>query len=414
MLFYLLLSHVACLGQDGNPNRKTRPFDFDPGKVFDEVTQIVRQEFYDADFDFDTWSTKARSWRAQALAADSPYEFDRVMNRLLAELKTSHTYYYSKRNPRCYQLFGIFHQAFEHLDPQQLCLYEGIGIDTQFHQKSRGWEVLSVFEGLPAEQAGIEVGDVILNANQAPFYPVESFTGKAGQKVKLTIQRNKTRVLKIGVSVEGLDGRSLFETTLSNSVRKFSFRGKQIGYVHVRSYAGTRYQDMLRNILLFGELKDCDGLVLDLRDGWGGADLNYLNLFRPPIARVTSQSRRGRPGSYSGVWEKPVTLLTNGRSTSGKELFAYGFKKLKLGKIVGEKTAGAVVGGRCFPLSNGDALYLAVVDVHVDGVRLEGVGVSPDLPVQADYQEKKQSLVNDAQLNAAIVQCHKEIASREE
>ncbi len=138
----------------------------------------------------------------------------------------------------------------------------------------------------------------------------------------------------------------------------------------------------MQNLVLFGPLSDCDGLVLDLRDGWGGASLEYLNLFREPIVEITTESRQGDTSNYSGVWGKPVTLLVNRRSTSGKELFSYGFRKLGLGAIVGETTAGAVLAGGPTMLSNGDVLYLAVTDIRVDGRRLEGVGVPPTLPVQ--------------------------------
>jgi carboxyl-terminal processing protease len=86
--------------------------------------------------------------------------------------------------------------------------------------------------------------------------------------------------------------------------------------------------------------------------------------------------------NFSGVWGKPVVLLVNRRSTSGKEMFTYGFKKLKLGEVVGETTAGAVVAGRGFLLSNSDVLYLAVSDLEVDGQRLEGRGVEPTVHVE--------------------------------
>ncbi len=174
----------------------------------------------------------------------------------------------------------------------------------------------------------------------------------------------------------------MFETALQSSMWVFERNGKKIGYAHVWSYAGAAYHEQLREAILWGKLSQCDALIVDLRDGWGGADINNLNLFRKPIAIIKSTPRTGAIGSYSGVWEKPVALLTNGRSTSGKELFAYGFQKLQLGKIIGETTAGAVVAGRIFKLSSGDLLYLAVNDVHVDGKRLEGVGVTPDVSIK--------------------------------
>jgi carboxyl-terminal processing protease len=51
---------------------------------------------------------------------------------------------------------------------------------------------------------------------------------------------------------------------------------------------------------------------------------------------------------------------------------------------VGERTAGAVVGGRLFKLADDAIMYLAVSDVRVDGARLEGVGVEPDVAVADD------------------------------
>ena len=101
----------------------------------------------------------------------------------------------------------------------------------------------------------------------------------------------------------------------------------------------------------------------------GVANLDYVNLFRPALVQIESRSRNQPPQSFSGVWGKPVALLVNQRTTSGKELFAYAFQKLLLGKVVGETTAGAVLAGRCFLLQNGDVLYLAVADLKVDGRR---------------------------------------------
>ena len=77
-----------------------------------------------------------------------------------------------------------------------------------------------------------------------------------------------------------------------------------------------------------------------------------------------------------------MVLLVDQGSRIGKEVLAYGFKKFGIGKVVGTTTAGAVVGGRPFLLSDGSLLYLAVQDVLVDGDRLEGVGVTPDVEVE--------------------------------
>lgn len=70
---------------------------------------------------------------------------------------------------------------------------------------------------------------------------------------------------------------------------------------------------------------------------------------------------------------------------------AYGFQKYQLGTLIGTKTAGVVLGGSPFLLSDGNLLYLAVVDVLVDGERLEVKGVIPDIevPFTFEYAEGK-------------------------
>ena len=98
-------------------------------------------------------------------------------------------------------------------------------------------------------------------------------------------------------------------------------------------------------------------------------------------------------------WRKPAVYLVNGFTRSGKELLAFGAKKYGLATVIGERTAGHVLGGRLFPLSNGDALFLAVQGYRIDGVDLEGVGVQPDIEVPFDV---RYCSGRDPQLDRAI------------
>ena len=74
-------------------------------------------------------------------------------------------------------------------------------------------------------------------------------------------------------------------------------------------------------------------------------------------------------------WRKPVAMLVNGGTRSGKEVLAYGFRKYRLGEVIGTRTEGAVLAATAFLIGAG-LLLLAVEDVLVDGERLEGVGAS--------------------------------------
>ena len=129
--------------------------------------------------------------------------------------------------------------------------------------------------------------------------------------------------------------------------------------------------------VLKGPLAAAEGLVLDIRGGWGGAQAQYLQYFQS-LPTLTLLPRQEPGVTLSSSWNRPVALLINERSKSGKEVFAYGFKKQKLGPVWGSPTGGAVTAGQLFLLSGGCALYVAVADIQVDGDRLEGVGVAPD------------------------------------
>src|SRR5439155_25704101 len=114
--------------------------------------------------------------------------------------------------------------------------------------------------------------------------------------------------------------------------------------------------------------------------------------------RCKSTDRNGVSELENVKWRKPVAMLVNGGTRSGKEILAYGFKKYRLGEVIGSRTEGAVLAATAF-LIDGGLLLLAVGDVQVDGGRLEGVGVAPRIEVQADPASMG---LGDPQLNRAI------------
>jgi carboxyl-terminal processing protease len=184
--------------------------------------------------------------------------------------------------------------------------------------------------------------------------------------------------------------------------------GERIGYHPMFSCAGAEPEAALRASLV-GPLAGAAALVLDFRDGWGGCQADLVGLFNPTAPTVTTIGRAGSRSISSPVWRRPVVLLINGGSRSGKELVAFVLKKHHLAVLVGERTAGAVMTGRAFRLSDGSLLYLAVADVMVDDHRLEGVGVAPDIEVRDSlaYAQGK-----DPQLDRALAVAADEVRRR--
>jgi carboxyl-terminal processing protease len=369
--------------------------------TFDNVWQTTRDRFYDPHLHGLDWPAVRQRYTPDALKATSGQELARLINRMLAELQASHTQYYTPEEPEYYQLADIFASALQRRGlrnafPDDRISYPGIGIlslvDTEGHNIITG-----AIEGTPAHHAGLIAGDEIISADGAPFQPVGSFRGKVGKSVDLTLRRAGS-VMQVQVTPIDIEPGRMFLDGMEASAHIVQANGRRIGYVHVWCYAGYAYQRALEHLLSEGTLKDADALIWDLRDGWGGAVPQYLDLFntRAPTMQITD--RNGASEFEDVKWRKPVAMLINRGTRSGKEVLAYGFKKYRLGEVIGTRTEGAVLAATAFLIGNG-LLLLAVEDVRVDGERLEGVGVSPTIEVQAGPPSEVHG---DPQLDRAI------------
>jgi carboxyl-terminal processing protease len=373
--------------------------------AFDEVWEIVRDRFYDPRLHGLDWQTMRARYRPQAVSARSREEMAVVVNAMLAELGASHTHYYTPEDPAYYQLADIFSDALHRRGLQRVfptgdVAYPGIGVFTQADDQGRAF-MTGVVEGAPAHQAGLLLGDEILSVDERPFRPVDSFRGKVGVSVSLSIRRKPAgEPMAISVVPTEIHPNAMFLRGLQASAHIVAAgNNARIGYVHVWSYAGQRYQSALEELIAKGPLREADALVWDLRDGWGGAVPQYLDLFnlRAPTMQVTG--RNGETDMVDVKWRKPVAMLINGGTRSGKEVLAYGFKKYRLGELIGIRTEGAVLAATAFLIGDGGLLLLAVDDVLVDGERLEGVGVTPTIEVAFD---PRYAAGRDPQLERAV------------
>ncbi len=362
---------------------------------FDEVVSVVRREFYDPSLRGVDWAAVHREFEPRARAA-SPAELPALINEMLGRLHSSHTHYYQRQEPEYYQLLGVFDRGdFSRAIRRYLPdgpVYVGLGATTRVVDGKQF--VSGLFEGGPADRAGLLVGDELLEP-----LPLHGLT--EGSSVPVRYRRTA------GGPVETADlrpvrynGASMFLDTLKKSFRVLDSGGRRVAYAHLWSYASDKYQEALSEELLDGSLKDADAVVLDLRGGWGGATPEYLNLFNRNLPAIEMVSRRGR-SLLASSWRKPLVLLVDENSRSGKEILAYAVKRYGLGRVVGSRTGGAVLFGRPYLLESGNVLYLAVGDALIDGVRLEGAGVEPDLKVERPLPYAAGA---DPQLDAALAE----------
>jgi carboxyl-terminal processing protease len=370
-------------------------------EAFDEAARLVRDRFYDPKFGGKDWNAIVDRYRPRFIEAANKKAKAAVINAMLAELGASHMIYATVDEPAYYQLVDIFRYGLrddirKHF-PDGIS-YPGIGIFTR--EVEGKTFVTGVLAGQAADKGGLKVGDEIVSVGGARFEPVASFRDKVSSAVKFEIRREKNGPLSsLEIRPQRIEPRKAFQTAMRDSARIIEANGKRIGYIHVWSYAGQDYQDILEEELSEGKLKDADSLIWDLRDGWGGARPEFLDIFNARAPDLTFTERSGKT-SYAGFkWRKPAAVLINGGTRSGKEVLTYGFKKYGYGEVIGTRTAGALLAGRGFLLSDGSFLMVAVNDVAVDGERLEAKGVEPTIAVPFDI---RYSAGADPQLDKAV------------
>jgi tricorn protease len=183
----------------------------------------------------------------------------------------------------------------------------------------------------------------------------------------------------------------------------------EIGYLHIRQMNETALRQFERDL---ATLHDRKALVIDQRfNPGGGIDQELLQILQQKqyqYTKVRNSIEVTRP--LRGFFG-PMVVLANERSTSDAEVFPDGFRTLKLGKIVGVTTYGAVIGTGAYQLMDGSVIRTPGSGLwNVKGVNLENYGVPPDIYVDntpADFFSGR-----DAQLEKAVEELQKQLRNK--
>ena len=378
--------------------------------VFDRTVQIVLGNFYAADaLDQFRQAVDAAVANLPNLAGDEEPVVDDAIAYVLASLGASHTARYTPDDLDYYELLDVFRYAvrdgLRHLYPQGQVVYPGIGIAT----RTIGGVafVTDVYDGGPADRAGILAGDEIVSVDGRPFEEIASFNDKAGGTATLAIRRAAgAEPTTVDVEVAWLKPSESLVQAIENSARVIERDGFRLGYLRLWAYTERDVKEVVERALT-GPLAGADGLILDLRSRWGGAPADAADSFVGGAPDMTMTFRDGRADLVHARWRKPVVAVIDEGTRSGMEILAYALKANGV-RMVGTNTAGAVLAGRGYLLPDDSLLILAVADVTVDGKRLEGVGVAPDVAVPFDV---RYAAGRDPQVEAAIAEMERLLAA---
>jgi carboxyl-terminal processing protease len=290
----------------------------------------------------------------------------------------------------------------------------GIGAQIHFDDASGYTDVLSVFAGSPAEKAGVLAGDKILSVNGKLFKGKTSkdvlaeIRGKAGETVSLAVLR-QDRVLAIS-AVRGVVAYDVVEHAVFSD----------IGYVRVRSFnAKTRPAiDLAMDALASAAVKD---LVIDLRGNPGGGfddAIASAQAWLPNGAPIVRLLKTGEPEDVRTstgtpkLGTLPMAVLVDGETASGGEFVAEALREGRHAQILGTHTFGKWSVQTIDELPNGYAVKYTISELRSGaGAKLDGVGVAPDVEVDADSSVKARAMVEtdptkrlaaDVQLRTAV------------
>lgn len=278
--------------------------------------------------------------------------------------------------------------------------YVGVGITIQLDEESKGFRIKEVTQNGPAREAGIQVDDILIGAAGQDIRGMDTegvaglVKGKENTKVELTVLR------------DGEEKRfTVTRKKVAVTVATGTMLDGGIGLVTIENFDARCAEETIAAIDSLVE-QGATAIIFDVRNNPGGFAaemveiLDYLlpkgELFRT----VDYRDREDVQMSDAEYLDLPMAVLVNRNSYSAAEFFAAALNDYDAAVIVGEQTSGKGHFQNTFELSDGSAVSLSVGKYFTPGgVSLEGVGITPEVPVAVN--EETEALIYYNQLPAA-------------
>ena len=298
--------------------------------------------------------------------------------------------------------------------------YYGIGAMLSQDRDSMQVTITHVYEGSPAEAAGLKNGDVITLVEVLESVSMElsdlvtHIRGEEGTTVHLQVYREgEPDYLEFDVKRANIDLPTVSHRMLDD----------RIGYIRIVEFGEPTVEqfEAAANELLEGGMR---ALVLDVRDNPGGmltSVTEILDDFLPEGTLVYMQNKQGERQDYTSSAERmfdcPVAVLINGNSASASEILAGAVRDFEYGKLIGTKTYGKGVVQTIIGLEDGDAIKLTTAKYFTPkGENIHGTGIEPDIELDFEYQgdeTQAYDALKDNQVQKAMEVLNKEISAQQ-
>lgn len=279
--------------------------------------------------------------------------------------------------------------------------YVGIGIYMTLDLENNAIYVVKPMEGSPAEEAGIQAGDLITKVDGKEYSGEEldqasnAIKGEEGTTVKLEILRDgETKELEV-------ERRKI---VVSHIVEK---KFDNIGYLLIEDFDGgcaKEFEEKYKEL----ESQGIDRLIIDLRNNGGGVvdeavSIADMLLDKDDTILITKDKKGNEEitkSEHNPTITMPVVVLTNGYSASASEILVGALQDNERATIVGTKTYGKGVIQEVDRLNDGSGLKITIEEYYTPNKNeINKVGIEPDEEIDLSDEVKEQGTYTDDEDN---------------
>ena len=285
--------------------------------------------------------------------------------------------------------------------------YAGIGLQLLGNYQDYTVTVTRVFEGTPAQAAGLRKGDLLVRVEdiEVTAYTMQNavnvMRGEVGQEVEIEILRGDEYIV-FHIPRAIIHVNRIEYTMLEDNV----------GYIVLYEFAGESQQEFAAALSALKQ-QGATSLVVDLRDnggGWVDAALDIADLFLDQQVLMYAQDRYGNKEEYKtqpGKDDIPLVILVNENSASSSEILSGGLQAAGRATLVGTQTYGKGIMQTVIPLSGQeDGFQMTYAQYFLSNdQKVHKIGISPEHVVEMPEEIKNNYFelgdMSDPQLKAA-------------
>lgn len=287
--------------------------------------------------------------------------------------------------------------------------FVGIGVRVIYEEESNGAYVYGVITDSGAYKAGLQKGDIIIEAEGIKSTDKDSYLNM----VNAILGEENTEVsVKVKRGNETIDFTITRAQVLSENVLYEKLEG-DIAYIQILTFSDGSLPAQFKAKMELAKEDGCVGYIFDVRNNLGGLLSSVTGVLDPLLPEgpiINTVDKNGNVNSAMSdaeCFEAPMVVLCNRSTASAGELFTAALRDYEMATIVGETTFGKGSMQSTKLLSDGSAIKITTeLYTPPSGESYDGIGIKPDFEVKLDEEwvNKFQLMPRekDHQLNKAL------------